>query len=193
MCVKMTFFTKAVPWSTVPVLSANTDVSTAPFLQAAESFVRIFDAIGSVALLPVRSDLSKNVETLKKAHAAAPEATATLATLAARERSAGRIHGDCALTSLVWLGRGLRFMCEAFIRFSGHPKKELKQAFSEVYPTTLGPHHGWFQRLAFQTALAGAPTRAYFLQRLGSPSPDQLADYFQGLSKVSEIIAVIAP
>jgi Glycolipid transfer protein (GLTP) len=183
--LKMTYFDSAVAWGTVPVHP----VSTEAFLAAAESFVRLFDAIGSVALLPVRADLAKNVRALQLAHAAAPNETRTLEALVEHERAAGRTHGECALTSLLWLHRGLQFTAKAFQRLATGPM-EVSKAFSDAYPLTLKPHHTFFQRMAFHTVITTAPTRAYVFQRLGHPSADVLHAYFSELSKVVEAIPV---
>ena len=167
-------------WCTVPVL----DVPVVPFLDAAQALTGIFDALGSLTLLPVKNDLLKNIKILQAAHTQAPLCR-TVRQLLLAERTAGRTHGECALTSYLWLVRSLEFIGTAFLRWSEHPTEELKTCFGEAYKSTLYKHHSWIQYGAFQMALAGVPTRAHLLVRLGHPPAAALAEYFTALRAVT--------
>ena len=170
----------AVHWRAVP----TQDVPVVPFLAAARALTGIFDALGSLTLLPVKNDLLKNITTLETAHTVSPLCR-TVRQLLLAERTAGRTHGECAITSYLWLVRSLEFIGAAFQRLSEHPTEELKTSFADAYKTTLYKHHTWIQYGAFQVALAGVPTRAHLLVRLGHPPPAALAEYFTALRAVT--------
>lgn len=179
------FFEKVPAWASVP----TSDVPVVPFLQAARGLTEIFDVLGSLTLLPVKNDLLKNITTLEKAHLQAPTCR-TVSQLLLAERTAGRAHGECAVTSYVWLVRGLEFISATFQRYAAHPTMELKVAFSEAYKTTLSKHHTWIQYGAFQMALAGIPTRAHFQTRLGNPPPAAVEAYFTALQTLTKALPV---
>ena len=170
----------AVHWRAVP----TQDVPVAPFLAAARALTGIFDALGSLTLLPVKNDLLKNITTLETARIQAPLCR-TVRQLLLAERTAGRTHGECAITSYIWLVRGLEFIGTTFQRWSEHPTEELKTSFAEAYKTTLYKHHTWLQYGAFQGALAGVPTRAHLLVRLGNPPAVAMSEYFTALRAVT--------
>lgn len=177
------FFERVPGWSSVPV----SDVPVVPFLDAARGLTEIFDVLGSLALLPVKNDLLKNINMLQAAHVQAPMCR-TVRQLLVAERTAGRTRGDCAVTSYLWLVRGLEFIGAAFQRTVVNPAEELKTSFAEAYKTTLSKHHTWVQYGAFQMALTGVPQRAHFQTRLGNPPPTAMAEYFSALQAVTKAL-----
>lgn len=166
------------------------DVPITSFLDAAEYLSRIFDALGSLTLLPVKNDLLKNVTSLRKASQEAPLCR-TISELLAHEKMAGRTSGECATTSYIWLVRGLELISAAFTRWVNVPNEELRQCFSYAYGTTLYKHHTWLQYGAFQMALTGIPTRAYFITRLGNPPPHALVEYFSAMKQVLSMLPTV--
>ena len=177
------FFDKVPAWTSVPVV----DVPVALFLRAARGLTQIFDVLGSLALIPVKNDMLKNINMLHAAHVRAPKCH-TVRQLLDAERAAGRTHGECAMTSYVWLVRGLEFIGTAFQRTLTNTKEELKVAFSEAYQTTLSKHHTWLQYAAFQMAMSGVPLRAHFYTRLGNPPPEAMSAYFTALQAVTKAL-----
>lgn len=177
------FFDKVPAWTSVPVV----DVPVVPFLDAARGLTQIFDVFGSLALVPVKNDMLKNINMLQAAHVQAPMCR-TVRQLLAAERTAGRTQGECAVTSYVWLVRSLEFIGTAFQRTLTNPTEELKVAFSEAYKTTLSKHHTWLQYGAFQMAMAGVPLRAHFHTRLGNPPPEAMSAYFTALQAVTKAL-----
>lgn len=175
------FFAKLpVRWDMV---GTRGGVATQEFLAAARGLVGIFDAMGALSLLPVKADMQRNIDRM-----AATAASGTLEQFAATEQAAGRTRGDCALVSYVWLVRALEFIARAFQRWTDHPADELKTAFAAAYPETLQRHHGWMQRAAFSVAMAGVPTSAYLLTRLGHPPQADMAAYFSALAAVLRVV-----
>jgi len=177
------FFDKVPAWTSVPV----SDVPVTPFLEASRGLTEIFDVLGSLTLLPVKNDLLKNINMIQAAHVQAPMCR-TVRQLLVAERTAGRTHGECAVTSYLWLVRSLEFIGTAFQRTLTHPAEELKTSFAEAYKTTLYKHHTWIQYGAFQMALAGVPPRAHFQTRLGNPPPAVVAAYFTALQSVTKAL-----
>lgn len=173
----------SVHWRAVP----TQDVPVVPFLDAARALTGIFDVLGSLTLLPIKNDLLKNITTLQTAHTQAPMCR-TVRQLLLAERTAGRTHGECAITSYIWLVRGLVFIGATFQRWAERPAEELKTSFAEAYNVTLYKHHTWLQYGAFQVVLAGVPTRAHLLVRLGNPPAAAVADYFTALRAVTDAL-----
>lgn len=177
------FFEKVPGWSSVPLQ----DVPVVPFLEAARGLTQIFDVLGSLSLIPVKNDMLKNINALQTAHIQAPMCR-TVRQLLVAERTSGRIRGECAVTSYLWLVRGLEFIGATFQRMVSHPTEELKTSFAEAYKTTLYKHHTWIQYGAFQVALAGVPPRAHFQTRLGNPPPSAMSEYFSALQAVTKAL-----
>jgi hypothetical protein len=170
-------------WREVPL----PEVPVAPFLDAALYLTRIFDAFGSLALLPVKNDLLKNITTLREASQKAPLCR-TMSQLLVNEKMAGRTTGECAITSYIWLVRGLELISATFMRWVDVPSEELKTCFNVAYGQTLYKHHTWVQYGAFQMALMSIPTSAYFFTRLGNPPPYAIVEYFSAMKQVLSLL-----
>lgn len=172
---------RAVPLPTVPVR---------PFLAAATHLARLFDRMGSISLLPVKNDWTKNITMLEQALAKHP-ASETLQQVLDAERAAGRVTGECAITSYRWLVRGMELIAATFTRWTDFPSEELSVCFTKAYAVTLYKHHTWWQYAAFQLALRGIPTRAYFMARMGHPSEASMLEYFSALHQVLSLLPTV--
>lgn len=77
-------------------------IATTEFLEAAESLITIFDALGSVAFSPVKSDMIGNIKKLRDRQLAAPAESETVQALVINELKTKK---HVATEGLVWLVR----------------------------------------------------------------------------------------
>lgn len=163
-------------------------ISTAEFLDAAESLTTMFDVLGSVAFSPVKNDMLGNVKKLRDRHQAAPAESETLQDLVRNELKA-KTHK--ATEGLLWLTRGLEFTCIALSQNVAKESEELAESFRGAYGVTLKPHHSFLIKPIFSAAMGACPKRKDFYTKLGSDVNkimEQLRTYLAALDKIVAII-----
>ncbi|KAJ8132916.1 hypothetical protein O1611_g710 [Lasiodiplodia mahajangana] len=173
----------------VPVDPENDNaVSTTEFLEAAESLTTMFDAIGSVAFSPVKSDMLGNVKKIRERQLAAPADSENLQALVLNELKS---KSHKATEGLVWLVRGLDFTCIALSSNLANSSQELAESFRNAYGGTLKPHHGLLVRPIFSTAMSACPYRKDFYPKLGKDQTavtTELGAYLAALEKIVGIL-----
>ncbi|KAI1437906.1 glycolipid transfer protein [Xylaria sp. CBS 124048] len=173
----------------VPIDAANDNaISTTEFLEAAESLTSMFDALGSVAFSPVKSDMLGNVKKIRDRQLAAPAESETLQALVLNELKA---KSHKATEGLVWLVRGLDFTCIALSQNLAKDGEELSVSFREAYGATLKPHHGMLVKPVFSAAMSACPYRKDFYPKLGSDHSavsSELKVYLAALEKIVSIL-----
>ncbi|DAA78487.1 TPA_exp: Uncharacterized protein A8136_4463 [Trichophyton benhamiae CBS 112371] len=145
--------------------SSDNAISTTEFLEAAESLVKLFDILGSVAFTPVKNDLLGNIKKIRDRQLAAPAESETLQALVLNEL---KTKQHKATEGLVWLIRGLDFTAQAFSRNLSMESEELASSFREAYTNTLKPHHSFVVKPIFSAAMSATPYRKDFYAKLGS-------------------------
>ncbi|EFQ97642.1 hypothetical protein MGYG_00680 [Nannizzia gypsea CBS 118893] len=145
--------------------SSDNAISTTEFLEAAESLVKLFDILGSVAFTPVKNDLLGNIKKIRDRQLAAPAESETLQALVLNELKAKQHK---ATEGLVWLIRGLDFTAQAFSKNLASDSEELSSSFRDAYTNTLKPHHSFVVKPIFSAAMSATPYRKDFYAKLGS-------------------------
>jgi len=173
----------------VPIDQNNDNaIETTAFLDAAESLTTMFDALGSVAFSPVKSDMLGNIKKLRERQLAAPGESATIQDLVTNEIKEKK---HTAAEGLVWLVRGLDFTCIALSQNVAKESEELADSFRNAYGATLKPHHGFLVRPVFSAAMSACPYRKDFYGKLGTDSTQvntELRTYLAALEKVVTIL-----
>ncbi|KAI9890714.1 MAG: hypothetical protein M1814_003644 [Vezdaea aestivalis] len=162
-----TFFqTFRKSFTDVPIDAANGNaISTTEFLEAAESFLPLFDILGSVAFTPVKTDMNGNIKKIRDRQLAFPAESSTLQSLV-RSELASKKH--VATEGLVWLTRGLDFTSQALRQNLDTPAEELSTSFRAAYGKTLKPHHSFMIKPVFSAAMGATPYRKDFYGKLGA-------------------------
>ncbi|POR33891.1 Pleckstriny domain-containing family A member 8 [Tolypocladium paradoxum] len=163
-------------------------VATTQFLDAAESLTTIFDALGSVAFSPVKSDMLGNVKKLRDRQLAAPAESENIQDLCRNELKTKK---HTATEGLTWLVRGLDFTCIALSQNVAKPSEELADSFRGAYGQTLKPHHSFLVKPVFSAAMSACPYRKDFYTKLGS-NPDQVQEELRVyLAALENIVAIL--
>ncbi|KXJ89180.1 glycolipid transfer protein domain-containing protein [Microdochium bolleyi] len=173
----------------VPIDADNDNaIDTSAFLDAAESLTTMFDALGSVAFSPVKSDMLGNIKKLRERQLAAPGESATVQALVINELKTKK---HTAAEGLLWLVRGLDFTCIALSQNVAKESEELADSFRNAYGATLKPHHGFLVRPVFSAAMGACPYRKDFYGKLGSDQAQvttEMRTYLAALEKVVTIL-----
>ncbi|KAI1845849.1 hypothetical protein JX265_011256 [Neoarthrinium moseri] len=173
----------------VPVNKDNDNaVSTTQFLNAAESLTTIFDALGSVAFSPVKSDLNGNIKKLRERQLAAPAESETVQSLVLNELKTKK---HVATEGLVWLVRGLDFTCIALSQNVAKETEELADSFRNAYGSTLKPHHSFLVKPVFSAAMSACPYRKDFYLKLGSDPEKVKTELRPYLKALEDIVAIL--
>ncbi|KAI0012452.1 het-c [Xylariaceae sp. FL0662B] len=173
----------------VPIDSENDNaISTTEFLEASESLTTIFDALGSVAFSPVKSDMLGNVKKIRDRQNAAPADSATLQALVLNELKTKK---HVAAEGLLWLVRGLEFTCIALSQNLAQDAEELSTSFRNAYGNTLKPHHGILIKPVFSAAMSACPYRKDFYPKLGDDQAKVVADLRVYLAALEKIVAIL--
>jgi len=172
--------TKTPAWTSFEKKDA---ITVQDYLALSQIVARLFDAMGTLALLYVKKDISTNIKSIQDVAASSPP---TLVGFLAKEEAAGRgptyQPKYCPLKSYVWLKRTLELVCETFHQWLT-TQNELPACMKAAYELTLSPHHYPMERNAFGMALSYAPTRDYFHKRIGKPSDAEIAAFYDGLKR----------
>ncbi|KAI2641248.1 glycolipid transfer protein [Xylaria nigripes] len=173
----------------VPVDAANDNaISTIQFLDAAESLTTMFDALGSVAFSPVKSDMIGNIKKIRDRMLASPAESETLQALVLNEL---KTKSHKAAEGLVWLVRGLDFTCIALSQNLVKEFEELSASFREAYGRTLKPHHGILVKPVFSAAMSACPYRKDFYPKLGSDLAIVKAEMTAYLAALEKIVGIL--
>ncbi|KAL2206588.1 glycolipid transfer protein [Sarocladium strictum] len=163
-------------------------IATTQFLDAAESLTTIFDALGSVAFSPVKSDMLGNVKKIRDRQLAAPTESENIQDLCRNEIKTKK---HVATEGLLWLVRGLEFTCIALSKNISTGSEELADSFRAAYSTTLKPHHSFLVKPIFSAAMSACPYRKDFYAKLGSDEAkvqEELRVYLASLEKIVAIL-----
>lgn len=163
-------------------------IATTQFLDAAESLTTIFDALGSVAFSPVKSDMLGNVKKLRDRQLAAPAESENIQDLCRNELKTKK---HTATEGLLWLVRGLEFTCIALSQNLAKQAEELADSFRGAYGQTLKPHHSFLVKPIFSAAMSACPYRKDFYAKLGSDPAkvqEELRVYLASLEKIVGIL-----
>ncbi|KAL1874952.1 hypothetical protein VTK73DRAFT_10321 [Phialemonium thermophilum] len=163
-------------------------ISTTEFLEAAESLTTIFDALGSVAFSPVKSDMMGNIKKIRDRQLAAPAESQTLQDLVRNELKTG---SHKATEGLLWLTRGLEFTCVALSQNVNKESEELSESFRSAYGVTLKPHHSFMVKPIFSAAMSACPYRKDFYAKLGSDLAKVLSQLRTYLAALDKIVAIL--
>ncbi|KAI3320162.1 glycolipid transfer protein [Xylariaceae sp. AK1471] len=173
----------------VPVDAENDNaISTAEFLDAADSLTTMFDVLGSVAFSPVKSDMLGNIKKIRERQLAAPAESETLQALVKNEL---KTKSHKATEGLLWLVRGLDFTCIALSQNLAKADEELSASFRNAYGATLKPHHGLLIKPVFSAAMSACPYRKDFYPKLGADHDavsTELRAYLVALEKIVAIL-----
>ncbi|KAI1822284.1 glycolipid transfer protein domain-containing protein [Xylaria intraflava] len=173
----------------VPIDAAKDNaISTTEFLDAAESLTTMFDALGSVAFSPVKSDMLGNVKKIRDRQLAAPADSETLQALVLNELKA---KSHKATEGLVWLVRGLDFTCIALSQNLAKSGEELSASFRDAYGLTLKPHHGILVKPVFSAAMSACPYRKDFYPKLGADADAVSAGLKVYLAALEKIVGIL--
>lgn len=194
---EQTFFSEVHDFSGVLTVTDGgpCSIDAAKFLAAASALLPFLDRLGS-ALAIVKSDISGNIEKVRKAFDKGNGASLTLADIVREEVKEKRTSAsDSASDALLWLKRALRFICAFMGEFADG--KETASAAGVAYSRTLAHYHGWLVRGAFSMAMKSVPYRNDLLKQLGPGPEDKIlqdsARYIESLdgvlSAVEELLA----
>ncbi|SCU92092.1 LAMI_0E08746g1_1 [Lachancea mirantina] len=171
----------------VPIDNDN-KIATSEFLDASESLVKLFDLLGNSAFTLVQSDLSGNINKLRKRLLAAPTESATLQDLVINERASGH---KSASEGLLWLTRGLQFTAQALRETVDNPDLELTKTFTDAYGKTLVKYHNFVIKSAFKLAMKACPYRKDFFAKLGADQEKVNAQLKAWLESLENVVAVL--
>ncbi|PIK59815.1 putative glycolipid transfer protein [Apostichopus japonicus] len=125
-------------------------IETESFLDASEqSVIPLLDKMGSTAFVFVKSDVNGNISKLRKKHSENPERFKTLYAMVEDEMER-KVTDDknSATDALIWLIRGLNFICTFVQLLSKHDETEenIQPCLQEAYDNALKVHHGFLAR-----------------------------------------------
>ncbi|KAI9793255.1 MAG: hypothetical protein M1816_000676 [Peltula sp. TS41687] len=141
-------------------------ISTTEFLEAAESLTTLFDLLGSVAFVPVKSDMQGNIKKIRDRQLLAPTQSTTLQSLVKHELQTTPKKPSAA-EGLLWLVRALDFTSTALRSNVAVQSEELSVSFRNAYGSTLKPHHSFVVKPIFSAAMSATPYRKDFYAKLG--------------------------
>jgi len=172
-----TYFDTITSFVDAPI-DAEGKISTPEFLESAKAVVGLFDLLGSSAFGPVKSDIQGNIVVCRKwlvslifaqkvenKYKENPELNKNLQDLVRMEWNSTKTR--TATEGLLWLRRGLDFVCTSVGLTLASPNKELKETFTEGYKKTLSQYHNFLVRPIFSMAMSACPYRADFFKKLG--------------------------
>jgi len=146
------------------------DIPVAEFLHSCNGIVEFVTFMGT-AFLPVKNDIQGNVLKISRVYETDPTKYATIKKLLDSEAKENSSKMGVATDALLWLKRGLEFICyflESFVadHRSGHPSETLVGAGQMAYEKTLKQHHNMLQRGLFAMIIHATPWRKDFLKTM---------------------------
>ncbi|KAK0388649.1 hypothetical protein NLU13_4892 [Sarocladium strictum] len=163
-------------------------ISTTEFLDAAESLTTIFDALGSVAFSPVKSDMLGNVKKIRDRQLAAPAESENIQDLCRNELKTKK---HTATEGLLWLVRGLEFTSIALSQNLAKSNEELADSFRSAYGSTLKPHHSFLVKPIFSAAMSACPYRKDFYAKLGADEAKVTSELRTYLASLEKIVGIL--
>ncbi|GME71871.1 unnamed protein product [[Candida] boidinii] len=170
----------------VPIIDGK--ISTAEFLEASESLVKLFDLLGSSAFSVVQNDMNGNITKVRTKLLASPIDAATLQDLILSEVTDKK---KTATQGLLWLCRGLQFTATAMRETVDNPNSELTKTFTDAYSQTLIKFHSILVRPIFKLAMKACPYRKDFFEKLGNDQELVKKQLIEWLEALEEIIRII--
>eukprot|EP00045_Choanoeca_perplexa_P015778 m.203918 g.203918 ORF g.203918 m.203918 type:complete len:200 (-) comp17078_c0_seq1:3751-4350(-) len=163
----MSFFdTMPTTFAAVP---RDDGIATTAFLDACASLVPLFDALGSTAFAPVKSDINGNIKKLRGWHEKDPAACDTLQSMVKVEIEAKTTKASGSATdALLWLKRALTFI-RIFLRELVKGEKPADSA-TTAYGESLRKYHNFLVRGIFSVAMRACPTREKLMATLAKDS-----------------------
>ncbi|KAK2614827.1 hypothetical protein N8I77_001625 [Diaporthe amygdali] len=152
----------------------NNAIATKEFIEAAESLTPIFGT-------PPHPKINQRYT----------EATAESATLQELVVNELKSKKHVATEGLLWLTRGLEFMCLALNANVNNKSEELATSFRNAYGTTLKPHHSFVVKPLFSAAMSACPARNDFYKKLGDDEAkvnELMQQYLAALDKIIGIL-----
>ncbi|ODQ60221.1 hypothetical protein WICANDRAFT_54012 [Wickerhamomyces anomalus NRRL Y-366-8] len=171
----------------VPVTDGK--ISTAEFLDASESLIKLFDLLGSTAFTVVKNDLQGNVTKVRTRLLETPDKSATLQDLVLNEIAEKK--SKTATQGLLWLSRGLQFTAQAMSETVDNKDKELKKTFTDAYNKTLVKYHSFVVKPIFKLAMNACPYRKDFFEKLGQDQEKVLKQLIEWLEALESIVKII--
>eukprot|EP00898_Chlorokybus_atmophyticus_P009288 jgi/Chlat1/98/Chrsp1S00222 len=143
------------------------DIATQPFLAQCRRVIPVIESLGA-ALLPVKSDITGNIERLQKRYDQNPMEFKYLFAIprADMKEQVQKDNSSCA-KGLLWLKRALEFIVALLDLLQSDSRLTLSQAATTSYERTLSKYHGWITRNVFSLAMKVCPSRESFLAKLG--------------------------
>lgn len=166
----------------------NNAIATKEFVEACESLTPIFDLLGATTFAMVKNDMNGNITKINTRYTEASAESATLQELVVNELKTKK---HVATEGLLWLTRGLEFMCLALNANVNSKTEELSTSFRNAYTTTLKPHHSFVVKPLFSAAMSACPARADFYKKLGDDEAkvqELMTGYLSSLDKIVGIL-----
>ncbi|KUI63575.1 Pleckstrin domain-containing family A member 8 [Cytospora mali] len=146
------------------------------------------DLLGATTFAMVKNDMNGNITKINQRYTEATAESATLQELVVNELKTKK---HIATEGLLWLTRGLEFMCLALNANVNNKTEELSTSFRNAYGTTLKPHHSFVVKPLFSAAMSACPARADFYKKLGDDDAkvqELMAGYLASLDKIVGIL-----
>ncbi|BEJ16191.1 hypothetical protein CspHIS471_0507960 [Cutaneotrichosporon sp. HIS471] len=171
----------------VPVTPAG--VETAPFLEASEGLVKIFNLFGNPAFSVVQNDITGNINKVCTYFLANPTNADTLEKLLAHDKATHpKTKERVATDALMWLLRGLKFTAMGLRINLSDEAEELSVSFTKGYEGSLKKFHGMMVRPVFSLAMRACPYRASFYPKFGQPQDVVMAKLEAWLKALEDIV-----
>ncbi|KAJ8042897.1 Glycolipid transfer protein B [Holothuria leucospilota] len=136
-------------------------IETLNFLDASQvSVIPLIDMLGSTAFVFVKSDVNGNISKLRKRYEENPERFKTLHDMVEDEIEREKTDAkNSATDALIWLVRGLYFICSFVQSISKHdPSKEnIQPCLQQAYTKALKVHHNWIVQKTIGVSFKAAP------------------------------------
>ncbi|KAI7776772.1 het-c2 protein [Diaporthe eres] len=149
---------------------------------------RLPDLLGPTTFSLVKNDMNGNITKINQRYTEAPAESATLQELVVNELKSKK---HVATEGLLWLTRGLEFMCLALNANINNKTEELATSFRNAYGTTLKPHHSFVVKPLFSAAMSACPARNDFYKKLGDDEAkvnELMQQYLGALDKIIGIL-----
>lgn len=169
-------------------VSADQQINTNEFLEAAESLVTLFDLLGSTAFSVVQNDMTGNITKIRNQYLKNPVAYETLQAIVLAEKDEKKKD---ATQGLLWLTRGLAFTALALRNSVSNPTEELNASFTKSYGETLTKYHNFVVRGVFKVAMKACPYRKDFYAKLGDDQAVVQSELEAWLAALEKIVSII--
>ncbi|CAF1331734.1 unnamed protein product, partial [Didymodactylos carnosus] len=126
-----------------------TDLKTELFLLTCESYFTLIDKFNSPTFIPLKADVNGNISKLRRKMSTDSAKFQTLKSIIDDEIQAQTTkERNSATDALLWLKRGLHFLC-CFLHEFGLGDKSVEDAINKAYSQSLKRYHGWITRGIF--------------------------------------------